>query len=190
MQARPFAILLCALALSCSGGSSPSSDGGIIADPPGGSSNLVGSFVGELPGQPDNVATMAEASGSGDVVSVDIDLSDVDGVFGAAFDVGFEAGMAEYLAWSPGDLFESDGDLPLYSVTGLSDRVVVGISRSSGAVAGIDVVGTRTMITLTFRVTQPGSSPVTFANATLLDDQAPPQTIDGIAWAGGTFQAD
>ena len=52
---------------------------------------------------------------------------------------------------------------------------------------GVDAVGTVTVIELTFRVEEEGSSQINFQAATLLDDQLQPQPIPGIAWHGGSL---
>ena len=155
------------------------------------STALAGSFsaASASPG-PDEVAMAAGAGGDGSLVDVRVDVVDVADVFGASFDVTYDAQAATFVNWSAGTLLESGGVSVQYQVSNVTPgRVVVGASRS-GTAAGADASGAVAVVHLFFRVRAPGTSDLGFENADLLDGQSPPQDIPGLVWSGGTLTAN
>jgi hypothetical protein len=174
-------------ALACGGGS----DGDPVPGGSGESSNLVGSFTPDesTPGA-DSIA-MADGGVSGPVVSIRVNVTEVDDLFTADFGVSFDPALVEFVSWSPGLVLESDGNRPSYLIgTSQPGLINVGASRTGGAAGGVDVGGTGTLIILTFRARAAGASTIAFEGASLLDAQAPPQTISGLSWHGGTLAAN
>ena len=105
-------------------------------------------------------------------------------VFGATFDVVYDAGKAEYRNWSAGEVLESGGHQVSYLVNGdQPGRIVVSATRPKGD-SGADISGTKVLVNLTLRVTQAGNSQVGFQNADLTDPQDPPLPINGISFSG------
>ena len=178
----PWLLLILASSLACGGG------GNAVPEPPGGSSNLVASFIAAEPGPGADSITLAQGSVSNNIITIQVNVTDTDDVFGADFVVNFDPAFVEFLNWSQGSLLEQGGQTPLYLVSPQPGEVLVGASRLSGAV---DVIGTRNLINLTFRVLQAGSSAMDFENMALLDAQSPaPQTIPNLNWFGGDLQAN
>jgi hypothetical protein len=165
---------------SCGGGG-----GGDSISPPSG---IAASFVPEEPNPSASTVAMAQASAAGDVVIVELRVTDTNGVYGAAFEVFFDSASVQYVNWSPGTLLEQGGNSPVYNV-GLdpsdSGHLLVGASRT-GNVPGADASGSRPLIRLAFRARRAGSFPLSFANAALFDAQNPPASLSGISWFAGS----
>jgi hypothetical protein len=172
------AVLFC-FAAACSGGSG----GGDV----GGGGGLAAGFVAEEPSPGADTVNAGEGSTTNDLVTVLVNVTDTDGIYAAAFDLLYDADHATYVGWTPGNLLEQGGNSVFYDVgTPQTGRLVVSASRQ-GNVAGANASGTRTVIGLTFRVEDPGTSPITYQSNTLLDAQQQPQPINGIVWFGGTL---
>jgi phage baseplate assembly protein gpV len=131
---------------------------------------------------------MLQASKSNDVVNVWVTLTDTTGVFGATFEVVFDSSHAAYLGFSKGAAFEAGGNVPSYTVDGSSNpgRIVVAVARTNGTAANI--VGSKAVLVLQFRVKQAGTYPVTLQNGIVYDAQPTPQPIPGISWFAGALQ--
>lgn len=152
---------------------------------------LNGGFAPQEPNPGPDTTAMDLGSATGDLVTVRVEVTDTDGVYAAAFDVTYDPSMASYVAFTPGSLLEQAGHSPTYQVNASSPgRVVVGVSRN-GNVPAVDAMGTNNhLISLTFRVRQAGSAPLTFGSPALYDGQAPPQPLSGIQWFGGSLTGD
>ncbi|MCP3981388.1 MAG: hypothetical protein GY716_18980 [bacterium] len=141
------------------------------------------------PANPGSANTVGlQASGTaGDLVTVAVGVTSIANLFGFSADVTYDPAQLEFLDFAAGGLLESGGNQVAYQVISMSGQVVVGASRTEGAAGGTD--GPGTLVRLTFRVLQVGAGQVGFASASLLDAQAPPQTISGTQWFGGTVEA-
>lgn len=173
------AMLLVLLATSCGGG------GGDSTTPPSG---LVASFEPAQPSPGANTVAMARGSATADVVTVDVNVTDTNDVYGAAFDLFFDSAGVQYVNWSAGNLLEQGGNSPVYNVeldSSDSGHLLVGASRT-GSVPPVDVSGTKTLVRLTFRVKQANSFPLSFGAEALFDGQNPPREISGISWFAGS----
>jgi hypothetical protein len=135
---------------------------------------------------PDTVAA-AEGASSGDLVTVEVTVTDTNGIYAMAFDLTYNANMASFEGWSAGNLLEQGGHTPFYQVQEPQNGQLVAVATRQGAVPGVNAVGTVTVIELTFRVEEEGSSQISFQAAALLDDQVQPQPIPGITWHGGSL---
>ena len=173
--------LALASAPACGGG------GGSTLDIGGSPSPLSASFVADQPTPGANTMAMLQASKSNDVVNVYVTLTDTAGVFGTAFDVAFDDTKATYLGFTKGAAFEASGGVPNYTVDGSSSpgRIVVGVARTNGTTTNI--VGSKAILTLQFRVTQAGTNQVVLQNGVVVNAQPTPQPIPGILWFAGAL---
>jgi len=157
----------------------------------GGSSNVVTSdltpsFVAEPVDAGGSLVSMTEDSVAGDVITIGILVRDVDGIYGAAFDLTYDPAVAAFQGWAPGTLLEQDGNRPNYTVDAPeAGTVVVGASRT-GNVSGVRAGG-RTLLRLTFKALQPGDARLSFRSASMTDNRIPPEGIPGLSWFGGTL---
>ncbi len=171
--------ILVALTAACGGGG-----GGDIGPVPGG---LLAAFQPEMPSPSGLTVAMAEGSKSADVVTVRVNVTDTNDVYGAAFELLFASSEVEYVGSSPGSLLEQGGNSPFYQVTPdpLDSGHLLVVATRTGNVAGVDVSGTLTLMNLTLRVKQAGNFPLSFANTKLYDAQILPQPIGGLSWFEG-----
>ena len=150
-------------------------------------STVIAGFTADEPNPgPDTVAA-AEGASNRDLVTVAITVTDTNGIFAAAFDLTYNANMASFEGWSQGTLLEQGGHNPFYQVQEPQNGQLVAVATRQGAVPALNAVGTVTVIELTFRVEEEGSSQINFQAAALLDDQVQPQPIPGIAWHAGSL---
>jgi hypothetical protein len=175
-------LLLIVLAPACGGGGGGSS-GGVI-DPP---DPLLADFSPANSNPGPNTVSMSRRSATGNPVTINVNVTDTDNIFGASFDVVYPDSLAEYTGYAAGDLLEEGGHSPFYNVTETSPGRIVVVASRTGSVPAVDVTGTRVLIRLAFRLTREGSGLVVFENANLSDDQLPPQNLTGIDWDGGTL---
>jgi hypothetical protein len=175
---------LISMVVACGGGGG---GGDTVTGGPG--SALSASFVAQEPAPGAGSISMSQYTAIGNVVNVNVLLTGTNNVYGAAFDVTYNPSLVRFEDWTPGVVLEQGGHSPNYTVQNpQAGRVVVGASRL-GDVDGADIPGTRVLIRLVFSATAPGSSPISFQAASLIDDQFPPQDISGTSWFGGTFNA-
>jgi phage baseplate assembly protein gpV len=132
---------------------------------------------------------MLQGTKSNDIVTVNVTLTSVNGVFGAALEVPFNTPNTSYVGYTAGTALEQGGNTPIYTVDGATQpgRVIVGVARSGSA--GTNVSGTMTLISLKFRVNTAGTWPLTFENSNVYDGQQPtPQPIPGLSWFAGALK--
>jgi hypothetical protein len=139
--------------------------------------------------EPANV-TLAAGAAVDDLVTVHATITDVDGLYGAAFDLTIDPAIATFVSYTPGEVLETGGHVPIYLVNGDQPGLVVFSASRLGPVPPVDVTGTHTLVSLTFRLNQIGSGSVAFQAAALYDDQLQPQPLPGIQWYGGTLVGD
>ena len=165
----------------------PACGGGGGADPGGSPTPLAASFVPEQPSPVANNVAMAQGARSNDVVTINVTLTDANGVYATAFEVVFDDTHTVYLGFTPGSVFEQGGNTPNYTVnaSGATNpgRLIVGISRTGSTATNVS--GTKTVVGLQFRVKQAGVYPLAIQNAVVYDNQPTPQPIPGIAWFAG-----
>ena len=166
-------LLLCAAA-GCGGSDYGGMSGGVRA-----------SFIAEQPSPGPASVSLEPGRATGDMVEVRVRVTDIAGVYGAAFYLVVDPAIASYVRYAPGEVLESDGQVPLYLVdAGQPGRIIVSATRL-GPVGGIDVSGSQVLLTLTLRVVGVGVSGTTFDAAALYDSQIQPQPMSGIQWYGG-----
>lgn len=178
-------ISLVALVAACGGGGS----GGDDPLPGTAKTNVELQFEPAVPNPGPGTAALALEAASGDTVGLRVSVTGADDVFAASLDVTFDPDRVDFVDWSAGDLLEDSGQKPFYLVAEQPGRVVIGVSLTGGG-SGVDVDVARTLIRLTFRALEAGSSELDFENSGLLDSQAEPQDIPGISWHGGALVAN
>jgi len=176
-------VLLAALVTAPACGGGGGSDSGVGGSP----SPVAASFVADQPSPGANTVAMLQASKSNDVVNVYVSITDTPGVFGTAFDILFDNTQATFLGYTKGAAFEAGGNTPNYTVDGTSNpgRIVVGVARTNGTTTNI--VGSKAVLTLQFRVEHPGTAPCTLQNGVVFDAQTTPQPIANILWFAGAL---
>jgi hypothetical protein len=175
---RVVLLSLVATTVACGGGGGSGS--GVVT------SNLTPSFVADQVDASGGAVSMTGDSIVGDVITIGILVTDVNDIYGAAFDVTYDPAIAAFQGWAPGTLLEQDGNRPNYAVDAPQPgAVVVGASRT-GNVPGVKAGG-KTLIRLTFRVLQPGSARLSFRFASITDNRIPPEEIPGLSWFGGSL---
>ena len=177
-------ILALVAAPACGGG------GGADAGPGGSPTPIAASFVPDQPSPASNTVAMAEGSRMNDIVTVNVTLTGTNGVYGTAFELVYDSTHTSYVDFAPGTVFEQGGGAPTYLITAkpgaTPPRVVVGISRTGSS--GTNVMGTKVVVSLQFRVKQAGVFPMSVENAVVFDSQTTPQPIPGIAWFAGAVE--
>ncbi len=178
-------LILCTI--SCGGGGS---SGDTIVPDGDESSNLIGSFTAEITNPTDLTVFMSEVSGgSSSLVVVGVDVTGTDDIFGASFYVSYDPQLADFVNWSRGNLLEYGGQQVIYQIAeNTPGLIVVGITRAGGDAGGVDVISTMNLVSLTFRMTDPGSCTVSFQNGSFDDGALNP--IPGLSWYGGTLVAN
>jgi|RhiMethySRZTD1v2_1073278.scaffolds.fasta_scaffold152491_3 hypothetical protein len=177
-------IVLAALVLApaCGGG------GGEEGATGGSPTTLAAAFLADqfTPGA--NTVSMSQGNRAGDAVTVKVNLTDTSSVFGVAFDVAFDDTKVAYTGFAKGTALENNGNTPNYTVDGSAQpgRIVVGVSRAGSTTTAVS--GTKTVISLMFRVKVTGDFPISFENAVVEDGQAVPQPLPGISWFAGALQ--
>jgi len=135
---------------------------------------------------PGTVVAKGSSTTNCDTEVIDLIVSDVPELFGAAFDMTYAADLASFRRVSiDGSVLSSDGaEVAVLAKELQPGRVTVGISRL--AAQGVDVVGDQLLIHVTLnRFGTEGTGELSFTNSNLLDSGSPPQPIPGIAWFGG-----
>ena len=175
------AILALLIAPACGGG------GG--SDSPGGSPGpLSASFVPDQPAPGANTIAMLEGPKTNDIVNVYVTLTDTSGTLGTALEVVYDDVRATYLGYARGAAYEQGGNVPNYTVTSNPGRILAAVVRSNGTTT--NVIGTKAVLTLQFRVKQVGTSPATIENGAVYNGQDPPLPIAGINWYGGALKGE
>lgn len=170
-----------------------------VVDLVGDAGSVAASFTPDQPSPSDGTVSMAEQSRSGDQLTVAVNVTGVDSVYGADFSVFYEPDRVQFFGHAAGSILESGGVSAFYAVDESPGELTVGAARLGGS--GVDVTTTLPLIRLTFRALQAGSSPLDFycldgcadpGDPTLLDDDdAGPQPILSVhTWAGGTILAN
>jgi hypothetical protein len=153
-------------------------------------SRIAATFVPDRSTPEPASVTLGPGPATDDLVTVHATITDVAGVYGAAFYLLLDPAIASYVSYTPGEVLETGGHSPVYLVDASQPGLVVFSASRLGAVATVDVSGTRRLVSLTFRVGAVGSAPLSFQAAVLYDDQLQPQPLPGIQWFGGTLVGD
>lgn len=172
-----FILALLISVFSCGGGGGSGSSGGVA--PP----SIVASFSADK-STPDTMdVTLQRKSQSGDSVTVDVIVTDVNGIYSAAFDLVYDGTVLDYLNYTEGDFLNGDGASTTFQVAEQSGRLVIGASRLNPA-PEINAVGDKVLMSIAFRLRKTASSSITFENNALLNSSL--ATIQAVEWFGGT----
>ncbi|HEX5043419.1 MAG TPA: cohesin domain-containing protein [Candidatus Polarisedimenticolaceae bacterium] len=179
-------LVAAAAMIGCGGGSG--GDGDAVGGP---GTTVSADFVADQPSPPASTVSLQKAATSSNLVTVRVDATGVSGIYGAAFDLAFDANLAEYVGFTHGSFFEQGATTePNYTVNSPGPgQLVVAVSRT-GNVPGVSTTASRTIVNLTFRVKVAGSGQVTVPDAALLDAQLQPQPVPGITWEAGTLRGN
>ena len=182
---EPGLLLVCLLAgTACGGG------GGGSASPAPSPTPLVASFIPVTNTPPGNSIAMAEGAKNGDVLTIQVNVAGVSSVYGAALDLSYNSTQAAYVGYTPGTLLETGGNAASvqYDVNdAVAGRLTVFATRT-GNLSGVNVTTSKTLINVTFRVLQAGTSQVNYVNVTLYDAGLPPQLIGGVTPFAGSLR--
>ncbi len=174
------AILLLGLSIAAAGCGSGGSGGGD-------KSPLTAGFSADQPNPGNETVAMAEGASAGDLVTIDVNVTGTNDVYGISFDVTFDDSDVVYDGWSKGSLLEQSGHAVSYQVVSQAGKLVVSASRQ-GSVSGANAAGTVPIIRLAFRAVEAGGHTISFENPELLDSQVQPQPIS-VDWFGGALTA-
>jgi len=166
-----------ALAVACGS----ASDGSAVA--PG----IQATFLADRSSPESASVSLVQAATAGDLVTVHASVTDVAGLYGAGFYLTVDPAIVAFVRYAPGDVLETGGHSPVYLVDASQPGLIVVSTTRLGAVPAVDVTGTRTLLSLTFRGIGVGACHVTFHGAALYGDQLQPQPMPGIRWYGGEF---
>ena len=177
-------LLAATTAMSCGGG------GDAAPVTPGPLPSFIASFTPDQPAPGNNSVSLSQQpGGGGSLVTVNVDLTGVNDVFGASFRIAYDPALVDFENWFPGSLIEGTGSTALYQVSAITPGLVeVGIG-CAGCASGVNVGSTRTIIQIVFRAINSGNSTLSFVAADLLNSQSPPMPIGGLTWDGGTLTA-
>ncbi len=122
-------------------------------------------------------------SRSGSTFTVDVVITDTNGVYSASFDLVYDGSLLDYLNYTEGTFLNKDGASTSFLISEQSGRVIVGATRL-GQVGGVDATGDEILMSMAFRVRKTGSGSISFENSNLLDSNG--TVIQGVEWFGGT----
>ena len=183
------ALFLATFALSCGGGDDGGMTGGVVA-----------TFTPSEPSPTALEMTMQPGTVSGTTFNVRITATDVNDFFGAAFTVSIPNGVV-FVAMDSTQSFLRDAPIPSPSLTFLADAStpnkirVVATRLDATTNSGVNVVGTRDLVTLTLRATTIlSASPIDFVSTDALEVrnsvQPPPEGgLIAVTWTGGAVVA-
>lgn len=172
-------VVLAVLALAACGGGG---GGGGPTDPPPPTPPLVFTPGGTAGG---NVVLLARTGPTGgSELHLAVEAREVDGLYGAAFDLGYPAAVLDFEGVTQGDFLSRDGVQVSLQVAEETGNLIVGVTRL-GTAAGVS--GTGTLLTLRFRAVASGSGSLTFSRTQAVDAEGEP--IGGVAFVGGSVQS-
>ena len=170
-------LAMLALLAACGGGG-----GGGPTQPPPPASSLTFTPGGTAGG---NVVLLARTGPTGGrELHLAVEAREVNGLYGAAFDLGFPAAVLDFEGATEGEFLARDGFQVSLQVAEESGNLIVGVTRL-GAVPGAS--GTGTLVTLRFRAIGSGSGPLTFSRTQAVDADGRP--VGGLAFVGGSVQS-
>lgn len=176
--------LMASIIVGCGGG------GGDDAAPPGGgggTGTFSASFTADNPTPGADSVSMDQGSASGARVTIDVNITDTQDVFGGTFDVTYPSSMVNYVGQTDGNWNDSCGSNRSTTVTQPTPGQLSVVSQCLNPAGSVNVTGTRRFVSLIFDVTAVGSGSVSVSNAALQNDSNPPQDLGGITWDGGTI---
>jgi len=160
-----------------------------LTQPPGGVS-IAADFVPDVMSPGAGSVTLQKRSAVSNLVTIEVSVTDLEGIFAATFDLVYDPTLARYVTAEEGDLLDGDGAATSFLVTEAPGRLVVGLTRlqnGSGDVPDVAATGSASLVTFTFRVLRADTGTIDF-------DGGSPRAItdrDGVprpaSWGGGTL---
>lgn len=146
--------------------------------------------------------SMGAATTSAANFTMPVQVTGITDFFGAAFRVNFDSSTAAFAGYSATGSVIDDGTATVLiaAVLGAPGEVLINATRQQGAggayVPGVDIAGTETLITLSFRATQATQQPndFTFSNHEVQTCNDATETCSAVpdaelTWSGGSMQA-
>jgi hypothetical protein len=137
--------------------------------------------------------SLSEGSTSGDLVTVDVNVTDMSDVFAADFQLEWNDSRARFLGWDEGNLLSKDGEASSFSVVESSGGILRIECTRVGTSAEVDAVGTERLLSIDFRVRRRGETPLSFsppgASSPREITDAAGNPVSGNDWAGGRLFA-
>ena len=170
------ALLLLTAPLACGGGGG---GGGGPTQPPAPSIT----FSADAPSPPANSVSLQRASSSqGSTLALDVVATDVEDLYGVAFDLLYTATAHDYVRVEEGSFLSSDGmQTTLQLADAGSGRLIVGLTRR-GESDGISRSGV--LMTVTFQAAGNGGGSLAFDQQRAVNRRG--ATIPGVTWPGGS----
>ena len=183
-------LALLVIASACGGGGG-GGGGGVIGP-------STASFAAADPTPPADSISLQQGSRSGLVVNVLVSATGVDDFFGAGFRLLYDPALVRFESSNDAGSFLRDGGTPNAQLQFLVDSSTSGVlnvaatrlQNAGGTATGVNVAGTRTLISLQFRLlADTAGSPVTLpaAQREARDSQA---NQIALTWHAGAFLAD
>jgi len=185
------AIALAAVATACGGGGGGSSDGGTTGGP------QTGAFVAAAPTPPAGSVSLQQGAHTGLAVNVDVKVTGVNDFFGTGFRIIYDPTVAQYQSFDSSASFlrdppfDTSGQLDFRvdaSTAGILSISATRLQDATGTQPGVDVAGTRTLLTLHFVMLKAtNGSPVTLPGSQreARDSQ---DNVLALTWQAGSFQ--
>jgi hypothetical protein len=124
------------------------------------------------------------AATTADTLQLEVQVTQVTGLYGLSFDLGYPAALFDYVGFTAGDFFAGGaGDPSVQVAEGPDGNLIVGATLL-GAQPGIS--GTGLVLTIQLQAVAGGSGALTFNNAEGFD--AGGNGLLGLSFAGGTVQ--
>ena len=149
-----------------------------------------GACMAFVPGPvPGTVSSIGIASGICNLVTIELQVTDVNDLFAAELTVNFDPAIVSFDGLSTaGSILESGGSqLQVLETEVAPGNIQIGVTRL--AMTGVDAVGSRRLLQLTFRsVAVSGMSSVSYSSTDLFGSETPPLPKPGITWTGGALE--
>lgn len=145
---------------------------------------ITASFAPSVASPPGDSISLAQKIVQGDLITLNVVTTSLAASSsGAAFDVGFDPSLVNFIGFGPGAFYESNGSVSYQAALqgGSNNRLVVGITQQAGPGAS----GSGTLMELQFKVIGIGNSALSFTNNNLTDPTG--NLIPGVTWSGGTL---
>lgn len=172
--------LLVALLWACGGGGGGGS--GPTAPPPPPQASLVFSPAG---GGANSLSLVASAESTSSRLVLSLSATDVEALYGVAFDLDYPDQVLRYDGASEGDFLTQAGEFvtTVQTAQPTSGRLVIGVTRL-GPVPGAS--GSGTLLTLEFTAIGSGQGNLAFSNNRAFDPQG--EVRPDVAWFGGSVE--
>ena len=148
-------------------------------------------YAGAAAPAPGTVTSQLKAASACEVAEIEFVATDVTDVFGVDLEIIYDTAVVQYVGFSlDGSVLRSDGT----SIAAIGREIVPGrveLALTREALSGIDVTGTRLLVTAFFAGNfDTGVGVLTTADECLLGSEEPPVAKPGLVCSGGTFSIE